>query len=79
MDRGAWQAPWGHEESDMTEWLSLSLSHAHTHTHTHTSMSWGHFLPSLGLQTFSKHDLFPCRRGILVLADNRIAISYHLS
>ena len=23
MDRGAW-SPWGHKESDMTEWLSTS-------------------------------------------------------
>ena len=26
MDRGTWQVPWGHKESDMTEQLS-------THTH----------------------------------------------
>ena len=25
-------SPWGHKESDMTEWLS---THTHTHTHTH--------------------------------------------
>ena len=25
-------SPWGHKESDMTEWLT----HTHTHTHTHT-------------------------------------------
>ena len=24
MDRGAWQAPWGHEESDMTEQLNTA-------------------------------------------------------
>ena len=23
MDRGNWQAPWGHKESDTTEWLTL--------------------------------------------------------
>ena len=26
MDRGAWQAPWGHKDSDTTERLTLSLS-----------------------------------------------------
>ena len=26
-------SPWGHKESDMTQWLS-----AHVHTHTHTSV-----------------------------------------
>ena len=26
MDRGAWHSPWGHQESDMTEQLTLSLS-----------------------------------------------------
>ena len=25
MDRGAWQAPRGHKESDMTELLTISL------------------------------------------------------
>ena len=50
MDRGAWQAPWGHEESDMTERLSLSLSHAHTHTHTHTHIHvLGAFLAFTGV------------------------------
>ena len=62
MDRGAWQAPQGHTESDMTERLSLSLSH----THTHTSMSWGHFLPSLALQThFLNMIFFPVGEGFL--------------
>ena len=27
--------PWGHKESDTTEWLT------HTHTHTHTHVAWG--------------------------------------
>ena len=62
MDRGAWQPPQGHKESDMTERLSLSLSLSHTHTHT--SMSWGHFLPSLGLQThFLNMIFFPAGEG----------------
>ena len=26
MNRGAWQAPWGHKDSDTTERLTLSLS-----------------------------------------------------
>ena len=26
-------SPWGHKESDMTEWL---ITHTHTHTHTHS-------------------------------------------
>ena len=28
-------SPWGHKESDMTEWIS-ACAHTHTHTHTHT-------------------------------------------
>ena len=34
MDRGAWQATMGLQESDMTEQL-----HTHTDTHTHTYVS----------------------------------------
>ena len=34
MDRGAWQATMGLQESDMTEQLST-----HTDTHTHTYVS----------------------------------------
>ena len=30
-DKGAWRAPWGHKELDMTEG-----ARTHTHTHTHT-------------------------------------------
>ena len=32
-------SPWGHQELDMTEWLSTrtrTQAHTHTHTHTHT-------------------------------------------
>ena len=35
MDRGAWQATMGLQESDMTEQLSTHTD-THTHTHTHT-------------------------------------------
>ena len=47
MDRGAWQAPWGHKESDTTEhiplscWLFPCLGNTHTHTHTHTNLIIG--------------------------------------
>ena len=30
MDRGAWWGPWGHKESNMTEWL----------THTPVILDW---------------------------------------
>ena len=58
MDRGAWWAPWGREELDMTEQLTHTRAHAHTHTSIQTSMSWGHFLPSLGLQTHFLNMIF---------------------
>ena len=31
MDREACVQPWGHKESDMTEWLSATPIHTHTH------------------------------------------------
>ena len=58
MDRGAWWAPWGHKESDMTEQLTHMRARAHTHTCICTSMSWGYFLPSLGLQTHFLNMIF---------------------
>ena len=30
--------PWGHKESDMTEWM---WAHNHTHTHTHAHTHYG--------------------------------------
>ena len=35
MDRGDWWAPWGHKESDMTEY-----THTHAHIHTDLKMAW---------------------------------------
>ena len=32
----AYDSPWGHKESDMTE-HTCAYTHTHTHTHTHTS------------------------------------------
>ena len=42
MDRGAWQAPWGHKELDSTEWLSLSIFHFSYHLCMNTNfiLSW---------------------------------------
>ena len=41
-DRGAWQAPWGHNELERTERLTLSLSVAHFSNHI--CLSFGHEL-----------------------------------
>ena len=42
MDRGAWQAPWGHKELETTERLTLSLSVVHFDNHI--CLSFGHEL-----------------------------------
>ena len=48
-NRGAWRAPWGHRESDATEWLLLSLFHFSYHLCMNTNfiLSW------LGEEPFS--------------------------
>ena len=66
-------SPWGHKESDMTEWLNLTelracphmQSHTHTHTHTHTHI-WKH-APDMVTKNFAScnlhffvHMLFSC-------------------
>ena len=33
--RLAGYSPWGHKESDTTEWLTRAHTHTHTHIHTH--------------------------------------------
>ena len=63
MDRGAWWAPWGREELDMTERLTHTRARVHTHMHTHVHVL-GAFLAFTGVaDTFSKHDFFPPGEG----------------
>ena len=83
MDRRAWWPPWCHEESDVTERLTHTHTHTDAGTHTQTCTHihvLGAFLAFTGVaDTFSKRDFFLSRRGVLVLADSRIATFYHHS
>ena len=40
-------SPWGHKESDRTEWLTYTHTHTHIHTHTHQVSSVAQSCPTL--------------------------------